>query len=198
MLSALENIPKERVFLGLIVILSAGFLLYQALIIFQIKKLKAVDLYFLSQKKLVDFYEQIMKNSAGLKNELKQTEETLRSTKEKFIGEEDLPNYFTHFRELAKSHALKVSSLDFKPQEAVSDPQGNALNHFQKLRFNVSLEGDYLDTLRLIYELEYVSPKIFDIQTVRIKQKNVQSRQIFTDIEVTVYIFTEKTQNDKT
>lgn len=187
--SAFKNIPKEKVFLGLIIVLSIGFILYQSLIIIQFKRLKAVDLYFLSQKKLLDFYDQIMANVDVLKKDLTEAENAFQIRKARFIGEQELPNYFTHFRKLAKSHGLKILALDFKPQEAVTDSEGNALTYYQKLRFNTSLEGDYFDAMRLIYELEYISPKIFDIQTLRIKQTNPRSREVFADLDVTVYIF---------
>jgi Tfp pilus assembly protein PilO len=194
---ALKSAPKERVFLWLILILSVGFILYQFLIIFQIRKLKAVDLYFLSQKKLLDFYEQIMENTNIFKKELGDAENAFRITKEKFVNEEDLPNYFTHFRELAKSHGLKVLTLDFKPQEAITDSEGKPLTYYQKLRFSVALKGDYFDAMRLLYELEYVSPKIFDVQTLSIKQQNSESRQVLADIDVVVYILMEKKQDDE-
>ena len=194
---ALKSAPKERVFLWLILILSVGFILYQFLIIFQIRKLKAVDLYFLSQKKLLDFYEQIMENTNIFKKELGDAENAFRITKEKFVNEEDLPNYFTHFRELAKSHGLKVLTLDFKPQEAIADSEGKSLTYYQKLRFSVALKGDYFDAMRLLYELEYVSPKIFDIQTLSIKREDSESRQVLADIDVVVYILMEKKQDDE-
>jgi hypothetical protein len=194
---AFKSAPKERVFLGLFLVLSIGFVLYQSLIIFQIKKLKAVDFQFLSQKKLLDFYEQIMENADVLKKEFKEAENAFRLKKERFVDEEDLPNYFNYFRELAKSHGLKVSALDFKPQEALSDSEGRPLTYYQKLRFYVSLKGSYFDAIRLLYELEYVNPKIFDIQSVRIKKENGESRQVLTDIDVVVYIFMGKKQNGK-
>ncbi len=187
-----KSTPKERIFLWLILILSVGFALYQFLIIFQFKKLKAVDLYFLSQKKLVDFYERTMENANIFKKELRDAENNFALTKERFVNEEDLPNYFNHFRELAKSHGLKVLTLDFKPQETIADPEGIPLTYYQKLHFNVSLKGDYFDVVSLLYELEYVSPKIFDIQTLGIKQEDPESRQVFADIDVIVYIFMEK------
>lgn len=194
---AFKCTPKEKVLLWLIIILSLGFILYHFLIVFQIKKLKAVDLYFLSQKKLTDFYEQIMQNADLFKKELGDTQEAFRLTKEKFINAEDLPNYFTHFRELAKSHGLTVLALDFKPQEAISDPQGKPLTYFQRLHFNVSLKGDYFESMRLIYELEYLSPNIFDIQTLHIKQQDTESQEVVSDLDVMVYILMNESQNEK-
>jgi hypothetical protein len=195
--AAVKNAPKEKVLLGCLLMLSLVFILYQSLIIIQIKRLKAVDLYFLSQKKLLDFYDRIMENADALKEELAEAQNSFGIKKEKFIDAEDLPNYFTHFRELVKSHGLKISALDFKPQEAITDSEGRELTYYQKLHFNASLEGDYFAALRLIYELEYLSPKIFDIQTLRIKQTNPQSREVTTDLEVTVYIFTGENSNDE-
>jgi hypothetical protein len=194
---AFKGFPKERMLLWLILLLSAGFILYQSLIIFQVKKLKAVDLYFLSQKKLLDFYDQIMENAGALKKELAEAKNIFRMKKEKFVEEQNLPNYFTHFRELVKSNRLKILALDFKPQEIIPAAQGEPLSYYQKLRFNASLQGDYFDIMHLLYELEYVNPKIFDIQSLRIQQENPRSRQVVTDMDVTVYIFMEKTQNGK-
>ncbi len=193
----LKNIPKERLFLGILSILSVGFIFYQSTIIFQIKKLKAVDLKYISQKKLADYYGQIAENANALKVEYEDAQKSFLKIKERFISEEDLPNYFTHFRELAKSHNLKVLELEFQPQEPVLDNKNNPLTYFQKLRFNASLKGDYLDAMRLLDELEYVSPKIFQLQKVHIKQQDYQSRQVVTDIDVIVYIFNEKKQNEK-
>jgi len=197
-LSALKSVPKEKVFLGILLVLAIGFVLYQSLIIFQVKKLKAIDFQFLSQKKLLNFYEQITQNSENLKKELSDAESDFWLEKERFIEEADLPNYFTHFRELAKSHGLKVLALDFKPQEAIADAAGKILTHYQKLSFNVSLKGDYFDVTQLLYELEYISPKIFDIQSLRIKLEGFNSRQVFTDIDVTVYILMREEKNGKT
>ena len=104
--SALKNAPKEKVLMGFLLMLSLIFVLYQSLIMVQIKRLKAVDLYFLSQKKLLDFYDRIMENADTLKKELGKAENSFAIKKEKFIDAQDLPNYFTHFRELAKSHGI--------------------------------------------------------------------------------------------
>ena len=195
--SALKNAPKEKVLMGFLLMLSLIFVLYQSLIMVQIKRLKAVDLYFLSQKKLLDFYDRIMENADTLKKELGKAENSFAIKKEKFIDAQDLPNYFTHFRELAKSHGLKILTLDFKPQEDITDSGGQTLTYFQKLRFSTSLEGDYFAALRLIYELEYLSPKIFDIQSLEIKQTNPQSREVTTDLDVIVYIFMGENANDE-
>ena len=114
-----------------------------------------------------------------------------------FVKEQDLPNYFTHFRELVKAHHLKILALDFKPREVILDTQGETLSYYQKLSFNASLQGDYLNLMRLLYELEYVSPKIFDIQSLRIKQESPQSREVISDMDVKIYIFTERQRNDR-
>lgn len=194
--SVFKDLPREKMLLWLIVLLSAGFILYQSLIIFQVKKLRAVDLYFLSQKKLLDFYAEIMENAKALKKELAEAENSFQIKRDKFVEEQELPNYFTHFRELVKAHQLKILALDFKPQEVILDGQQNALTYYNKLSFNVSLQGDYFDLMRLLYELEYVSPKIFDIQSLRIKQEIPQSRQVISEMDVKVYIFTEREQDD--
>lgn len=183
-----KNLPLERRILGVLLILFIGFILYQSLIAVQMSKLKAIDFQFASQKKLVNFYNQIMKRTDVFKKELKEKEKNLQQINQKFVDEEELSDYFDNFRELAKSHNLKVLTLDFKPQEAITDLDTQPLSYYQKLHFNVSLKGGYFDTMTLLYKLEHTYPKIFNIQSMHIKQESPQSYEVFTDMEAVIYI----------
>jgi hypothetical protein len=40
-----------------------------------------------------------------------------------------------------------------------------------------------------LYELIYISPKIFDVQTLNIKEENGDARRVAADIGVIVYIY---------
>ncbi len=187
-----QRLPLERRILGVLLILFIGFMLYQFLIPAHLSKLKAVDFQFVSQKKLIDFYSQIIQRTDIFKKELKEKENSLQLIKQKFVADDGLSDYFANFRELAKSHNLKVAALDFKPQEVIAGLDTQPLSYYQKINFNVSLKGGYFDTMSLVYKLEYATPEIFNIQSMHIKQEGLESQGVVTDMEATIYIFIKK------
>lgn len=187
----LRKTPREKLILGIVLILFIGFLLYQSLIAMQIVRLKAIDFQFTSQKKLLDFYSRIMKQINVLMSEAKEEEGRLAQIKEKFVEEAELSNYFSNFRALVKSYNLSVASLDFKPQEAIEGLNKKPLAYYQRLPLKVSLRGSYFNIMFLLYNLERASP-IFDIQSMRIGSESPDSYEIVIDMEAAIYILMRK------
>ncbi len=182
-----EGISKEKVALGVCLVSFAGFILYNSLIAPQMRKLKTVKFQFVSQQKLMDSYNLIIENKDALVNELKLKEENFAKVKEKFISEEDLPNYFTDFRSLIKSYHLEVLSLDFSPQQIINGSDGKALNNFGKMSFDVSVTGEYFNIMLLLYELEQTN-SIFDKKSVAISQEGLDPSIVIMDIKAVIYI----------
>lgn len=182
-----EGISKEKVALGACLVLFVGFILYNSLIAAQMRKLKTVKFQFISEQKLMDSYNLIIKNKDPLVTELKLREEKFAKVKEKFISEEDLPNYFTDFRSLIKSYHLEVASLDFSPQQIINGSDGKALNDFSKMSFVVSVTGEYFNAMLLLYELEQTD-SIFDKESVVISQEGMDPSIVVMDIKAVIYI----------
>jgi len=186
-----KKIPKEKGILGIVLVLLIGFLLYQSFIAIQIKKLKAIDFQFTSQKKLIDFYNQIIKDANILNNELTEKENDFAQIRQGFVDEEELSNYFADFRALVKAYNLQVASLDFQPQENIIDSNREPLTYYQRLKFSVSLKGDYFNLMSLLYKLEQGSSR-FEINSVRIKQKNADPPDLIMDMEAAIYILMKR------
>lgn len=179
----IKGTPKGKIIFGVLIVLLAAFLLYESLLEVQLERLKAVDFKFISQKKLLDSYDQITKEEESLFNEAKAEEEDFLKIKAKFIPEEELSGYFSNFRNQVKLQNLGVSSLDFKP----NDSDKGRFEYFQKLSFNVSIKGDYFNIMSLLSKLEDNKP-ILDIKSVRIYKENPQDYAVGMDIQATIYI----------
>ena len=186
-----KKIPKEKKIFGILLVLLIGFLLYQSFIAIQILKLKAIDFQFTSQKKLIDFYNQIIKDTNILNNELAEKEKDFAQIRQGFVDEEELSNYFADFRALVKAHNLQVASLDFQPQENITDLNRKPLTYYQRLRFSVSLKGDYFNLMSLLYKLEQGS-SIFKINLVHIKQESAGPSDLIMDMEAAIYILMKR------
>jgi len=189
-----SRIPNQRKILGVAGILLAGFLLYQSLIEIHLLRLKAANLQFISQKKLIDCYKRLIKNSGVFINEAREEEKTFNQVKEGFVDEGQLPDYFTNFRNLSKSYNLQVLALEFMPQEAIAGTGQKPLAYYQKLPFVLSLKGNYFNAMSLLYKLEEGKP-IFDIDSIRIRQESPDSYDVLVDINASIYIILmEKTR----
>jgi len=182
-----EGVPKERLVLGMFIVLLTGFILYQSLIPDQIRKLKTISFEFNSRNKLMACYGQLLMNKDTLVEDLKLKENNFSRTKEKFILQDELSNYFADFRVLVKSCNLEVVTLDFKPREAIKGKDGKPLINFKKMSFDVSVKGGYFDAMTLFYKLEQ-SGFIFDKKSVRISLENAESSVVEMEIKVSVYI----------
>lgn len=180
----IKDTPKGKIIFGVLIVLLAAFLLYESLLEVQLKRLKAIDFKFISQKKLLDSYGRITKEEESLFNEAKAKEEDFSKIKAKFIPEEELLGYFSNFRNQVKLQNLGVSSLDFKPNDL---EKGGFFEYFQKLSFNVSIKGDYFNIMSLLSKLEENKP-ILDIKSVRIYKENPQDYAVRMDIQATIYI----------
>lgn len=188
----LKGMSKEKKIIGILAVLLIGFLLYQSLIATQLLRLKAIDFQFISQKRLLDSYIQLIRHVDNLVKEAKEKENRLSRVRIRFISEEELPNYFTNFRNLVKSYNLEVISLDFKPQEVITNLGSRPLEYFQRLPLDISLRGGYFNTMFLLYKLER-DAIIFDIKSIRIKQESPDSYSVLTDMKAVIYILMKKT-----
>jgi Tfp pilus assembly protein PilO len=186
-----QRISKEKKILGGVFILLIGFLLYESLIAFQINKLKAIDFQFISQKRLLDFYSQLTKHTDVLVNEKKEKEKDFNRIKERFVNEEELSGYFSDLRAKIKSHNLKIISLDFKPQENIAESEGEALNYYRRLPIDLSVGGNYFNTMSFLYRFEQDNP-IFHIKSISIKQENPDSYEVVAQIRAFIYISLKK------
>jgi Tfp pilus assembly protein PilO len=191
LLALLQSLPKEKIILGVLLILLIGFLLYQSLLTVQIARLKAVDFQFSSQKNLFDFYNRLLKDAEILIGDVRERESNFTQIKKKFVAEEELSNYFASLRAMAKSHNLKVLGLDFKPQEAITNLTGGPLTYYWRLPFELSLKGDYFNIMYLLYNLEQGNT-LFDIQSMRIKKESPDTQEIALEMEAVVYILMKK------
>lgn len=187
-----RGLPKEKKIIGVLTVLLLGFLLYQSLIATQLLRLKAIDFQFISQKRLLDFYAQLVRHVDTLINETKEKERNLSKIKIRFISEEELPDYFTNFRNLVKSHNLEVLSLDFKPQEAIADLERKPLEYFQRLPLDISIKGGYFNVVLLLYKLERDNA-IFDIKSIHIRGENPDSYTVLMEMKAVIYILMKKT-----
>lgn len=187
----LQGISREKKIIGVLIFVLVGFLLYQSLLATQFLRLKAIDFQFSSQKKLVNFYRWLEGNTGILVNETKEKENNLLRMKESFIRDDELSNYFTNFRNLAKSHNLTVITLDFKPQKGVVGVDGKPLEYFQKLPLDVSLKGDYFNMMFLLYKLERGRP-VFEINSVHLKQESPESYALIMDMKAALYVLMRK------
>lgn len=186
-----KRISKEKRILGIFIILLIGFLLYQSLIAVQMLRLKAISFQFISQKKLIDFYNRLITQTDVLISEVKEKKTNILKIKERFIDEEELSDYFNNFRALVKSHNLEVLGLDFKPQETITDLNIKPLSYYQRLRFNVSVKGGYFNTMQLLHKLEQDS-QIFDIESIHIRQGGRDSGVVIMDMEAAIYILMKR------
>ena len=186
-----RGISKEKRIIGILLVLLTGFLLYQSLLATQLLRLKAIDFQFISQKRLLNFYSRLEGNTNVLISQAKEKEMNLARIKEKFVSEEELPNYFTNFRDIVKAHNLKIISLDFKPQEGVADLGGKSLKYFQRLPLDISLKGGYSNLMFLLYKLERGSP-LFEIKAIHLKQESPDSYEILMDMKAAIYILVKK------
>lgn len=186
-----KGVSKEKRILGILIVLLIGFLLYQSLIVTQLLRLKAVDFQFMSFKKLINFYSWLMKHTDVLINEAKEKEIDIARIRKRFISEEELPNYFTNFRNRVKSHNLGLVSLDFKPQEPVRDLSGKLLEYFQKLPLDISIKGSFFNIMSLLYKFER-DVAIFDIKSIRIRSVSPDSYEVLMDVKATIYILMGK------
>lgn len=189
----LRAVSKKNIILGIFLILAIGFLLYNSLIAVQMKRLKTIDFQFVSKKKLIDSYSQLIKQTDVLKRALKDKEKELSLAKQKFVDEKELSNYFANFRELVKSHRLKLLDLNFNPREAITDLDEEPLTYFQRLRFNASMQGGYFDVMFLLYKLEQDNPKLFDIQYINIRQESRDSPGVIIEMKAIIYILIKRT-----
>jgi len=187
----LKGISREKKIIGILTFVLVGFLLYQSLLTGQFLRLKAIDFQFSSQKKLVNFYRWLEGSTGILVSEAKEKENNLLRMKESFIRDDELSNYFTNFRNLAKSHNLTVVTLDFKPQEGVAGLDGKPLEYFQKLPLDISLKGDYFNMMFLLYKLERGRP-VFEINSVNLKQESPESYALIMDMKAAVYVLMRK------
>lgn len=189
----LGGASKKDIILGIFSILAAGFILYNSLIAAQMGRLKTIDFQFVSKKKLVDSYSQMIKQTDVIKKALRDKEKEVSLTKQKFVDEKELSNYFANFRELVKAQRLRLLDLNFYPKEAIADLDEEPLTYFQRLRFNASIEGGYFDAMYLLYKLEQDNPKLFDIQSVHIKQESGESSEVIIEMKAIIYIFLKRT-----
>jgi hypothetical protein len=187
----LQGMPRSKVIIGILFILLTGFILHQSLIAIQMRKLKAMDFQFASQKKLLKFYDRIMKEEAIFQDEANNKEEVLAKVKESFIPEEELADYFNNLRALARLNNVEVASLELNPQELEVDSKEAKFVYFRKLSFDLSLKGDYFNIMYLLYKLEQNKP-IYDIKSVRISQDNPPDSFVAANIKAAIYILQGK------
>jgi len=181
-------IPKERIIVGAALVLFISFLFYQSIIVVQIRRLKALDFQFNSQRRLLDFYNQLVTNRSDLIEEKKENEKMLSRMKENFVPEEELSSYFDNFRAMVKSANIEVVALDFKPQENPGEFNGRQFSYFQILPLSVSLRGDYFSMMSLLYKLEN-GKSLFDIKSIRISEDALGTESVTMDIQACIYIF---------
>lgn len=187
----LQKIPKEKRLLGIGVVVLVGLLLYESLLAVQLQRLKAIDFQFVSQKKLLDFYCQLVENVDNLINETREKELNFIQIKKKFISEEDLPDFFANFRQQIKAGGLQIVSLDFKPQEEIKGQDTSVLASYRRLPFEFSLKGKYFEAMLFLHKIEQSSP-LFQIKSLLIKQETAESAVVILDLKVAVYILTKK------
>ena len=176
---------------GVFLVVIIGVLLYESLLAAHNLRLKALDLQFNSQHKLLTYYNGIVKNAPGVVNKLKEKENEFICVEEKFVREGELSDYFAHFRQLVGSYNLQAISLDFKPQEPLEGPNESPLIYYQKLPFEVSIKGNYFNIMLFLERLGQNKP-IFKIQGIDINQEDPDSFVVSADIKAEVYILLNK------
>jgi len=187
-----KQVPKERIIVGALLILLAGFLLYRSLIAVHVLRLKAVEFQFKSQKELSDFYRGLMEDENAFVNLTKKREEAFEKIKERFISEGELSNYFDDFRAIVESYDLEVQNLDFNPQEVIMGRDKKQFSVFRSLSFEASLKGGYFDALSLLYKLEH-NKHIFDIESIYISNVAPESSIVTMEMKVKIYILLKGT-----
>lgn len=184
----IKLIPLERIILGAFSVLCIGLLFYQFIIAAQINRLKAIDFQFNSQKRLLDFYNNLVIDKNSIVEEKKEKERALMQIQDNFVSEDELSSYFENFRALVKSTNLEVLSLDFKPQENPREFGGRQYSYMQILPLSVSVRGEYFSIMSLLYKLEE-SKSFFDIVSLQIMQDNLGAGGLVMNIEASIYIF---------
>jgi hypothetical protein len=191
-----KAISREKKIIGVVVIVLSIFLLYQSLLSDRLMKIKALNFRLASQTKLLDYYVDLQKNSEVFLKRVTDLEASLADVKKKFVLADELSTYFTNFRQLITNQNIEIISLDFLPQEGIKDDQGNWLQYFLKQPFDVSMKGDYLSIMTLLYKLEAGST-LFDIVSINLRSEGSDSYNVVMDIKAAVYILTERNVSDK-
>lgn len=182
-----QRLSKEKRILGIVIILLIGFLLYDSLLAAQLLKLKAIGFQFVSEKRLLGFYNRLVKDVDTLVDEAEEREKKFSLLKENFLDEESLPSYFNQLRSQIKSHNLQVVSLDFKPQELAPSLNKKPLSYYKRLPFELALKGNYFNLMSLLYKLEESSP-LLQMNSLRIKQESPDSYEVVINMKITIYI----------
>ena|GEM_PF-2331835 len=191
-----RSISREKKIIGVVAIALSIVLLYQSLLSDRLMKLKALNFRLASQTKLLDYYVDLQKNSESFLKKVTDLEISLADVKKKFVLADELSTYFTNFRQLITNQNIEIISLDFLPQEGIKDDQGNWLQYFLKQPFDVSVKGDYLSVMTLLYKLE-AGTTLFDIISINLRSEGKDSYNVVMDIKAAVYILTERNVPDK-
>lgn len=191
-----RSISKEKKLVGVVIIAISIFLLYQSLLADRLVKIKALSFRLASQTKLLDYYADLQNNSEEFLKKVTDLEISLADVKQKFVLADELSTYFTNFRQLITSQNIEIISLDFLPQEGIKDGQGNWLQYFLKQPFDVSVKGDYLSIMTLLYKLE-AGNTLFDIFSINLRSEGKDSYNVVMDVKAAIYILTERNVSDK-
>lgn len=186
-----QKISKEKRIIGVILVLLAGFLLYESLIDVQVKRLKAKGFQFISQKKLLDFYCKLIIDADSLVNAKAETEEKFNQVKKRVVLENGLSDFFAGFRNQVKSFNAQIVALDFKPQESIKSADKASLKYYHRLPFEVSLKGNYYNILQLLQKLEYGDPALHII-SIHIKKVFDQDSDVVMELKMEIFVLIDK------
>jgi len=182
--------PLKRIAPAALLLLGLSLLLYQSLISQQIIKLKAIKFQSFSQKKLLAQKNIIAEDPDILLGRLKAVENQLVSLKSKFVFEQDLPKYFDSLRGLISKTDNRLSSLDLKSTAGISDivlPGKNTIRFYQRLPFNITINGDYIGALLLLNKLEE-DPRLLEINNIKIEATQKTAAEVKLDLDLNLYV----------
>lgn len=178
---------KFKVLSGFVVLIILISSLYGILItpfIIQEKSLKSnLD----SRKKLWELRMATIDKIDSLENRLREAEESLKVFDRRFLVEKELPLFFADLRALAGKNNVKISDLTIREKKTLKTNTITEGNQYAEVPVNVSFNGNYMDTIRLLSELRQKGA-IYSVISISLTTEGAEQNSVNTQMQLMLYL----------
>lgn len=178
--SSFKILSRQKIILGIALLLGLSALLYQSLVALQVTNSKAAGFYLSAQMKLATHQQKIMQDPQTLLAKIEEKWGRLNNLEKRFIPEQEEGEFFNSLKDLIGRTENHLVSLDIKPSVSMEAS-------YDRLPFSLSVKGHYVDAILLLNKLE-IHQQLIGINDIKIQPTPEKSSEVVMILEAESYV----------
>lgn len=149
-------LPLKNLALGGIIFIGGVYLSYSLLVAAPSLRLKPMKAQLEAERKLLEARIKDIGRISQINSELEKAKVDLRKREDRFVGEDELSDFFAKIRNIVEKNNSELVNLSVKPAEPAGgsvEAKEEANPLYQKVPVILSIRGNYVDVLLAITDL---------------------------------------------